>query len=68
MKLQELEDGATVATKLDLEKLRLEFEALKLQLREFRVEIKEQFQRIKLLIWLPVITGGIQILILIFKR
>jgi hypothetical protein len=43
---------------------------LRLELREMRVDVREQFsavrkqlQRIKLLIWLPVATGLIQIIV-----
>jgi hypothetical protein len=49
----------------DLEDLKRE---LKLELRELRVEFKEQFHKIKVLIWLPVITGAIQILVLLLRH
>ena len=50
-----------LATKEDLREIQL-------QIRELRVEIKEQFQRIKLLIWLPVITGIVQIIMAIARH
>lgn len=61
MKITEIEGHETLATKADLK-------ALELSIRELRVEVKEQFQRIKLLIWLPVITSIAQILFMIFKH
>ena len=68
MKITDIEGYETLATKADLK-------ALELQVRELRVEMKEQFnriesrfQQIKLLIWLPVITGAIQVLMAILKH
>ncbi len=61
MKLNDLEDGHIVATKLDLQELSLE-------IREFRVEIKEQFNKIKLLIWLPVIAAIGQVLFILLHK
>jgi hypothetical protein len=62
MKLQDLEDGATVATKADLRDLRTELQSLKLDVREARLEAREQYNRFRLLIWLPIVTGALQVL------
>ena len=37
------------------------FRELQLDIRELRVEVKAELQRIKLLVWLPVIAAVIQI-------
>lgn len=72
MKITEIEGYETLATKADLKELRTEmrdqFKALELSIREWRVDVKEQFQRIKVLIWLPVVTGLTQILVVILKH
>lgn len=39
-----------------------EIRSLKLDLREARLEAKEQYNRFRLLIWLPIITGALQVL------
>ena len=44
------------------EEVKRDYRDLQLQIRELRVEIKEQLQRIKLLVWLPVIVAAAQIL------
>jgi hypothetical protein len=47
----------------DLRKeLRDELRALRLDVREARLEAKEQYNRFRLLIWLPIITGALQVL------
>ena len=61
MKIEEIQGYETLATKADIK-------ALELSIRELRVDVKEQFARIKLLIWLPVITGLMQILLAILKH
>lgn len=72
MKITEIEGYETLATRADLKELRTEmrdqFKALELSIREWRVDVKEQFQRIKVLIWLPVVTGLTQILVAILKH
>jgi hypothetical protein len=72
MKISELEGHESLLTKADLEELKRE---MKLELRELRVEfkteivgIRDQLQRIRILIWLPVITGAIQILVLLIRH
>jgi hypothetical protein len=72
MKISELEGYESLLTKADLEELKRE---MKLELRELRVEfktevvgIRDQLQRIRILIWLPVITGAIQILVLLIRH
>jgi hypothetical protein len=61
MKIEEIQGYEMLATKADIK-------ALELSIRELRVDVKEQFQRIKILIWLPVITGAVQIFLAIIKH
>ena len=61
MKIEEIQGYESLATKADIK-------ALELSIRELRVDVKEQFQRIRVLIWLPVITGAVQILLAILKH
>ena len=61
MKIEEIQGYESLATKADIK-------ALELSIRELRVDVKEQFQRIRILIWLPVITGAVQILLAILKH
>ena len=68
MKLSELEGADTLATKADLREIQLQLRELQVQVKELRVEVKEQLQHIKLLIWLPVITGVIQIIMAIARH
>jgi hypothetical protein len=59
MKFSELEDGQTIHDEL---------RSLKLDVREARLEAKEQYNRFRLLIWLPIITGVLQVLAAILHR
>jgi hypothetical protein len=53
----------------DLKKeLRDELRALRLDVREARLEAREQYNRFRLLIWLPIITGILQVLAAILHR
>jgi hypothetical protein len=53
----------------DLRKeLRDEIRALRLDVREARLEAKEQYNRFRLLIWLPIITGAIQLFATIIHK
>lgn len=61
MRIEEIQGYEMLATKADIK-------ALELSIRELRVDVKEQFQRIRLLIWLPVITGAVQIFLAIIKH
>jgi hypothetical protein len=61
VKIEEIQGYESLATKADIK-------ALELSIRELRVDVKEQFQRIRILIWLPVITGAVQILLAILKH
>ena len=45
-----------------------ELRSLKLDVREARLEAKEQYNRFRLLIWLPIITGALQVLVAILHR
>jgi hypothetical protein len=53
MKFSELDDGQTIHDEL---------RSLKLDVREARLEAREQYNRFRLLIWLPIITGALQVL------
>ena len=59
MKFSELEDGQTI-----LDELR----SLKLDIREARLEAREQYNRFRLLIWLPIVTGALQVLSVILHK
>jgi hypothetical protein len=48
--------------------IRDELRALKLDIREARLEAREQYNRFRLLIWLPIITGALQVLAAILHR
>jgi hypothetical protein len=48
--------------------VRSELRSLKLDIREARLEAKEQYNRFRLLIWLPIITGALQVLAAILHR
>ena len=61
MKIEDIEGHETLATKSDIK-------ALELSIRELRVDIKEQFGRIRLAIWLPVIAAVGQILFIVFHH
>lgn len=53
----------------ELEKdLRVELKTIRLDIREARLEAKEQYNRFRLLIWLPIITGVLQVLAAILHR
>jgi hypothetical protein len=45
-----------------------ELRSLRLDVREARLEAKEQYNRFRLLIWLPIITGALQVLAAILHR
>jgi hypothetical protein len=66
MKFSELEDGQTIIDEL---------RALKLDIRETRLEAREQYNRIeaqfnrfRLLIWLPIVTSALQVLAVLIGR
>jgi hypothetical protein len=48
--------------------VRDEIRGVKLDIREARLEAREQYNRFRLLIWLPVVTGALQILAVILHR
>ena len=64
MKIEEIEGAEKLATKLDLRELREELvhrmNGLELSVRESRVDVREQFAKIKVLLWLPVIAVIVQ--------
>jgi hypothetical protein len=59
MKFSELEDGQTIIDEL---------RALKLDIREARLEAREQYNRFRLLIWLPIVTSALQVLAVILHK
>jgi hypothetical protein len=61
MKIEEIEGWEKIATKDDIKNLEL-------SIRELKVEMKEQFGKIKLAIWLPIVAAIGQILFVIFHR
>jgi hypothetical protein len=63
MKIEELEGWERFATKADIKDLELAIKELGVEMREQLVGVKEQFQRIKLLIWLPVLASVSQIVV-----
>ena len=53
----------------DLEKeIKDELRGIRLDIREARLEAREQYNRFRLLIWLPIITGALQVLVAILHR
>lgn len=48
--------------------VRDEIRSVTLDIREARLEAREQYNRFRLLIWLPVVTGVLQILAVILHR
>ena len=68
MKITEIEGYETLATKADIKALELSIRELRVDVREQIHRLKDDLQRIKMLIWLPVITGLIQILVAILKH
>ena len=48
--------------------IRDELRALKLDIREARLEAHEQYNRFRLLIWLPIVTGALQVLAAILHK
>ena len=47
----------------ELEKdIKEELRSIRLDIREARLEAREQYNRFRLLIWLPIVTGALQVL------
>jgi hypothetical protein len=68
MKLADIEDAGKLATKEDLHEIQLQIRELRVEIKEMRVHLESQIQGIKVLIWLPVVTGVVQILIVLLRH
>jgi len=68
MKLQDLEDGQLIATKLDLREMRLEILERMARLEERMGKLDERMGRVERLIWLPVAASVAQIVVALWHR
>ena len=50
------------------EEIKDELRGIRLDIREARLEAREQYNRFRLLICLPIITGALQVLVAILHR